>query len=578
MSVVKRKQWSPESMEAAVNSVRDESTSLREAARLYNVPVETLRRRVTGIVEMNCKPGPPTILTSEEEDLLAQYLVDIADMGFGLSREDVMAMAFNIAEKTKKAHPFKGGFAGRGWYDGFIFRHPKLTLRSPQPLSYCRALCSNKATIDDFFAKLGGVYGRLNLISKPMQIFNADETGVGIVHKPGKVVTEIGRRNVYGIAAAEKGKTHTILSCVSASGVTLPPLMIYPRKKCVPEKMKEGAVSGTLFLTSESGWINRELYLLWFRQFLQWIPPVRPVLLIQDGHSSHVTIELIELARANDIHLLCLPAHTTHILQPLDVGVFKSFKSHFSKACHRYMMKFPGRVVTSDSISSLVGEAWPHAFTPLNVLGGFKKCGIYPFNPGQISDRQTAPSKGVTPVIPELTPEVPLTPPAEPSVPLFSPEEEALYKRRYEEGYNIDDPAYVAWLKINHPTYPTSVTSTSSSYASANVSSPSTSFEDILVLPKPLAKSGGMKRKPALTHKSVCITEEEILDELKQNEADKQASEAAKVQKKIEREEKQKQRKRIRREEKRTGTETTAAEERKTGKKGKRGEKTEEKN
>ena len=80
MSVVKRKQWSPESMEAAVNSVRDESTSLREAARLYNVPVETLRRRVTGIVEMNCKPGPPTIFTSEEEDLLAQYLVDIADM------------------------------------------------------------------------------------------------------------------------------------------------------------------------------------------------------------------------------------------------------------------------------------------------------------------------------------------------------------------------------------------------------------------------------------------------------------------------------------------------------------------
>ena len=44
-----------------------------------------------------------------------------------------------------------------------------------------------------------------------MQIFNADETGVGIVHKPGKVVTEIGRRNVYGIAAAEKGKLITLL-------------------------------------------------------------------------------------------------------------------------------------------------------------------------------------------------------------------------------------------------------------------------------------------------------------------------------------------------------------------------------
>ena len=57
------------------------------------------------------------------------------------------------------------------------------------------------------------------------------------------------------------------------------------------------------------------------------VPPARPVLLIQDGHCSHVSIEGIELATAHSIHLLCLLPHTTHILQPLDVGVFKSFKA-----------------------------------------------------------------------------------------------------------------------------------------------------------------------------------------------------------------------------------------------------------
>ena len=61
------------------------------------------------------------------------------------------------------------------------------------------------------------------------------------------------------------------------------------------------------------------------------IPPARPVILIQHGHALHVSISLIEVARANDVHILCLPAHTTHLLQPLDVGVFKSFKA-FSKA------------------------------------------------------------------------------------------------------------------------------------------------------------------------------------------------------------------------------------------------------
>ena len=121
----------------------------------------------------------------------------MSDMGFGLSREDVMGMAYTIAEQTHKNHPFKDGFAGRGWYEGFtMLRHPNLTLRSPQPLSYCRALCSNPTIISDFFAKLGGIYGRLNLLSKPMQIFNADESGIAIVHKPGKVVAELGHNNV----------------------------------------------------------------------------------------------------------------------------------------------------------------------------------------------------------------------------------------------------------------------------------------------------------------------------------------------------------------------------------------------
>ena len=83
----------------------------------------------------------------------------------------------------------------------------------------------------NFFGKLGSVYGQLNLISKPMLIFNCDETSVSIVHKPGKVIAELGCRNVYAVNSAEQGKTHTLLSCVSAPGYVLPPLMIFPRKK-----------------------------------------------------------------------------------------------------------------------------------------------------------------------------------------------------------------------------------------------------------------------------------------------------------------------------------------------------------
>ena len=266
MASNERKLWSDESMIAATSSVLQDNLGVRESARLYNVPYETLRRRVNGSVKPGCKPGPGTILT-EEEDQLVRYLLDMAEMGFGLNRETVMCLAYKIVEKIPRKHPFKDEKAGRAWFDGFRRRHPKLTIRTPQPLSYARALCANEDTINDFFGKLGAIFGRLNLVSKPMQIFNCDETGVGIVHKPCKVIAELGRRNVHSVTSAERGKIHTVLSCVSASGYTLPPMIVYPRKKSVPEKCREEAMPNTLFTNSANGWINGDLFLLWFEFF-----------------------------------------------------------------------------------------------------------------------------------------------------------------------------------------------------------------------------------------------------------------------------------------------------------------------
>ena len=55
-------------------------------------------------------------------------------------------------------------------------------------------------------------YARLNILRKPMQIYNINESGVTVV--PGKVISEIVRRCVWSLSLAEKGKTHTIITCV----------------------------------------------------------------------------------------------------------------------------------------------------------------------------------------------------------------------------------------------------------------------------------------------------------------------------------------------------------------------------
>ncbi len=129
------------------------------------------------------------------------------------------------------------------------------------------------------------------------------------------------------------------------------------------------------------------------------------MLLLQDGHASHISIEFIESARANHACLRIQPMYRNHwmyVLEPLDVGVFKSFITHFSKACHAYLAQYPGRVITTDVLASLVAEAWPQSLTSLNILSGLRKCGICPINPGAVSDHQLPPFKAV---------KVPRTPP-----------------------------------------------------------------------------------------------------------------------------------------------------------------------
>ena len=107
--MAKRKQCFAVSMSTAVGCVKDDGKGLRKTAHLYNLPVESLRRRVVGSVELDCRP----VLTEEEEERLAAYLIQMSEMGYGISRVGVMGLAYTIGEKSKRSHPFHEGSSGR---------------------------------------------------------------------------------------------------------------------------------------------------------------------------------------------------------------------------------------------------------------------------------------------------------------------------------------------------------------------------------------------------------------------------------------------------------------------------------
>ena len=76
----------------------------------------------------------------------------------------------------------------------------------------------------------------------------------------------------------------------------------------------------SLVSLSPKGWVNADLLTEWFQHFIECIPPHSPVVRFMDSRASHITPEILSEAPDNGIRPVTFPSHTTHLLQPLDVG------------------------------------------------------------------------------------------------------------------------------------------------------------------------------------------------------------------------------------------------------------------
>jgi hypothetical protein len=120
--------------------------------------------------------------------------------------------------------------AGRDWFQGFLRRHKDLAVRTSEPTSLQRAVGFNAAKAKIFFYKLGDLLfdETGNRLIPETQIYNVNESGYSICHKPSKVIAERGQRGFGALTSAEKGKTVTTICCMSAAGHYVPPMWLEP--------------------------------------------------------------------------------------------------------------------------------------------------------------------------------------------------------------------------------------------------------------------------------------------------------------------------------------------------------------
>ncbi|XP_018575603.1 uncharacterized protein LOC108914312 [Anoplophora glabripennis] len=90
--------------------------------------------------------------------------------------------------------------------------------------------------------------------------------------------------------------------------------------------------------------------------------------------------------------MIGLPPHTTHRLQPLDVGFFGPLKAFYNQACDNFLVNNPGKTITDKEVGHLFGKAYLKAATIGTAVKSFAKCGIEPFGPDVFSDADFAPA------------------------------------------------------------------------------------------------------------------------------------------------------------------------------------------
>jgi hypothetical protein len=143
-----------------------------------------------------------------------------------------------------------------------------------------------------------------------------------------------------------------------------------------------------IFTLSENGWTTNSIGMQWIEHF-QKHTGTRTFggkrLLILDNHSSHTTPDFRAFCEEHNIILLWMPPHSSHILQPMDVGCFAPLKVAFSKQNQALIQRKIYHVTKNDFIVSIHSAI--DSLTVSNIEAGFRGSGLQPFDPEVVVSR-----------------------------------------------------------------------------------------------------------------------------------------------------------------------------------------------
>lgn len=355
-----------------------EFNSVAAAARAFNVPRSTLRDRIDGRTNRRESHQHEQRLTARQEEMLANWIIEQDFQGLSPTHARVRQMAARITEADGDPNPR----LGNKWVQSFLRRNPAVGSCIGRPLEASRAHNTTKEQIQAFFDLFERIQKQYNIL--PENIWNVDETGIAVgVCANSIVLGKAGKRRTY-IQSPENREWVSIVEAISAKGRTIRPLIIFKGQSLQSTWFTAENVPDWVYTTSENGWTSNNHAFNWLQRI--FIPetaptPPAPRLLVLDGHGSHISVDFLWNCKQNNIFCVFFPAHTSHLLQPLDLCPFAQLKDRYRRAIAELASLDDAAPVKKERFISCYQLARNERLTPKNIKAGWKATGIYPWNP-----------------------------------------------------------------------------------------------------------------------------------------------------------------------------------------------------
>ncbi|KAF1922813.1 DDE-domain-containing protein, partial [Didymella exigua CBS 183.55] len=155
----------------------------------------------------------------------------------------------------------------------------------------------------------------------------------------------------------------TLIAAINAAGWSVPPFLIFA-----------------------SNWTNNKLGVKWLKHFNAHTKACvvgAHRLLILDGHESHHSLNFQELCKENNIYTLCMPPHSSYLLQPLDVGCFSLLKRAYSHEVESLICHHINHITKLEFLPAFKA-AFNQSFTSANICSAFRGAGLVPLQPDAV--------------------------------------------------------------------------------------------------------------------------------------------------------------------------------------------------